>query len=283
MHFARSGFDFADETTNPVTNYLVLRRVDEEVVDGVRTDLPPGNWDLVASIPAAQQDIYQVTIATAQDSVVSVYFVMTQTEDPLVHYFSPPDSASSFDDLAPAIPSGLQLVTPELLAWDDPIDEDFAYFSVYGSPLPEIGAAVLIDQTVEPQLAVPGSGHDYFLVTATDEAGNESAAAILAVHETASPDGPSPKLALGPFMPNPFNPSTTISFVVPVDGRVRLQVIDLGGRTVATLVDWVLPKGRHNVAWDGRNAAGHEVPSGVYLSRLEASGQVAHGRMTLVR
>ncbi len=90
-------------------------------------------------------------------------------------------------------------------------------------------------------------------------------------------------LRLSPNQPNPFNPSTTIAFEVPVAGSALLQVFDLRGRLVRTLVDESLPAGRHEARWDGRDADGRELPSAVYLSRLEAGGKVALGRMTLVR
>ncbi len=83
--------------------------------------------------------------------------------------------------------------------------------------------------------------------------------------------------------PNPFNPQTTISYTISVVDHVRVQVVDLRGRRIATLVDEVVATGRHEVIWNGRDNAGHDVPSGIYFSRLEANGQVAHGRMTLVR
>jgi flagellar hook assembly protein FlgD len=64
---------------------------------------------------------------------------------------------------------------------------------------------------------------------------------------------------------------------------VRLDVFDLRGRLVRTLVDGALTAGRHEVLWDGRSDAGQEQPSGVYLSRLRSESREAMGRMTLVR
>jgi hypothetical protein len=83
--------------------------------------------------------------------------------------------------------------------------------------------------------------------------------------------------------PNPFNPITRLDYAVASTGHVRLRIFDLRGRSVATLVDGVVTAGRHEVVWNGRDAGGREVPSGVYLSRLETAGQVAQGRLALVR
>lgn len=101
-----------------------------------------------------------------------------------------------------------------------------------------------------------------------------------------TPGDPLPAVpTLAPNAPNPFNPATTIRFALPAGGigRTRLQVIDLKGRVVRTLVDGRLPPGRHEVEWRGRDDDDREVASGVYLYRLEADGASAMGRMTLVK
>jgi hypothetical protein len=90
-------------------------------------------------------------------------------------------------------------------------------------------------------------------------------------------------IALGTAVPNPFNPQTTITCEIPRGGHARLQIFDLRGRLVTTLLDEVVEAGRHQVTWSGRDDIGRDVPSGVYLSRLEAGGQVARRRMALVR
>ena len=69
--------------------------------------------------------------------------------------------------------------------------------------------------------------------------------------------------------PNPFNSSTVIPFALPADGDVRLEVYDVVGQRVRTLVAGSLAAGLHQVAWDGRDDLGQAVAGGVYLYRLE--------------
>ena len=76
------------------------------------------------------------------------------------------------------------------------------------------------------------------------------------------------KFVLHPAYPNPFNPSTTISFDLPKREAVKVTVFDVTGRVVRTLLDMQLSAGSHRVTWDGKNEAGHPVASGVYLFRL---------------
>ncbi len=83
--------------------------------------------------------------------------------------------------------------------------------------------------------------------------------------------------------PNPFNPTTMISFSLPAKGQVDLSVYDLLGRRVRTLISNDLPAGQHSIVWDGRDEAGHDVASGVYLYKLDASGATDAHRMTLLR
>ena len=80
---------------------------------------------------------------------------------------------------------------------------------------------------------------------------------------------PGARLALEPNVPNPFNPSTSIGFVVPGACRIVLTVHDARGRRVRSLLerDYDAPS-RDSVVWDGRDDAGHALPSGVYWVSL---------------
>jgi hypothetical protein len=88
---------------------------------------------------------------------------------------------------------------------------------------------------------------------------------------------------LGNAYPNPFNPSTTIEYAVPVSNHVTLKIYDLLGRTVRTLVDRYTTPGTYKVVWDARNDAGNLVPSGVYLYRMESSHFAQVKRLVLLK
>ena len=78
---------------------------------------------------------------------------------------------------------------------------------------------------------------------------------------------------LGDNYPNPFNPTTTIPFTLPKTERVRLAVYDVKGSLIRELVNRSFAKGKHSVQWDGRDAQGNEVASGVYFYQLSAESQ----------
>ena len=88
---------------------------------------------------------------------------------------------------------------------------------------------------------------------------------------------------LGQNYPNPFNPATSIRLSIPEAGVVRLQVYDVTGRVVRTLVDGATGAGRVLVAWDGTDETGRRVASGVYFYRLEASGATLTRKMMLLK
>jgi len=85
--------------------------------------------------------------------------------------------------------------------------------------------------------------------------------------------------------PNPFNPSTTISYSVPEDQSVQvsLKVYDLRGRLVCTLVNEERQPGTYSVFWDGRDESGQQVSSGVYLYRMRAGEFTQTRKMVLVK
>jgi spore coat protein A len=82
-------------------------------------------------------------------------------------------------------------------------------------------------------------------------------------------DAPGYSYLLSPVSPNPFNPSTVISFELPEQVEVSIRIYDVAGRRVRTLIDEVRGVGRHRVAWNGNNEAGIEVASGVYFVEMK--------------
>jgi surface protein len=86
------------------------------------------------------------------------------------------------------------------------------------------------------------------------------------------------EFALHQNYPNPFNPSTQIQFALPEATDVRLEVFNVTGQRVATLVNGVQTSGNHTVTFDARNLA-----SGVYVYRLTTGSVVQTRKMVLVR
>jgi hypothetical protein len=103
---------------------------------------------------------------------------------------------------------------------------------------------------------------------------------------TAVGDVPGVGAFLGANYPNPFNPVTRIPYEVPLErdgASVQLDVLDLRGRVVRTLVSGAMPAGGHEVVFDGLDRQGNQLPSGTYLARLRVDGASTARVMTLVK
>ena len=83
--------------------------------------------------------------------------------------------------------------------------------------------------------------------------------------------------------PNPFNPSTIVSYELGAEEWVELEIFDLLGRKVQTLIDERRNSGRYIATWDGRDDRGIRVATGAYLYRLRAGAFVASRKLLLIR
>ena len=89
--------------------------------------------------------------------------------------------------------------------------------------------------------------------------------------------------ALGDNYPNPFNAETAIRFAIPAAGGVVLDIYNISGQLVARLMDGELQAGSYEIKWDGRDAEGESVGSGVYLYELRAGSFAASKQMLLLK
>jgi hypothetical protein len=83
--------------------------------------------------------------------------------------------------------------------------------------------------------------------------------------------------------PNPFNPTTSISYGLPTDSHVKIEVFNLLGQRVRTLVDEVQKAGYKRLVWDGRDGQGKAVASGMYLYRLRTDDNQATKKMMMLK
>ncbi len=122
----------------------------------------------------------------------------------------------------------------------------------------------------------PGRSYRY-RVDVDDETGTQT------LFETSATTIPEADPVLFHNVPNPFNPSTTISFTLPAAGPVELAVFDVRGERVRTLARGTLGAGKAEYEWDGRDEEGIPVSSGVYFCRLEAGKRIQVQKMLLIK
>jgi hypothetical protein len=83
--------------------------------------------------------------------------------------------------------------------------------------------------------------------------------------------------------PNPFNPTTVIEYALPEAGQVKIEIYNLAGQKVRTLVDSYHEAGKYRIHWDGTDDNGARVSSGIYIYRLVSSGNVIARKMILLK
>lgn len=278
IRFAASGHDDAGASV-PIEQYEAYLRSDPtpsamaqpaSLLASGAQQIP--GWGFVAAVPAHAESEYELYAPTLADSTVaqgqyySVFFIRAATGTPSLYYDSPPDSGYSLDNLAPGVPTSFAY-SAGTLTWDESTAPDFDYFSVYGSNSNTFGSAILIDYTVSPTMDVMSSSYNYFFVTATDFSGNEGVAAAL---DVATGVGETPRqyvLSISAY-PNPFNPNTMVRYTVPSKGLVDVSVYDVRGARVAILVNAWRDVGAYTEGWDGVDAGGNPVSSGIYFARV---------------
>ncbi len=126
----------------------------------------------------------------------------------------------------------------------------------------------------------------YWSVQAVDYTGTASTFTtgprILGIGRINAGSRPGKDLILDNF-PNPFNPQTTIRYSLETDTQVHVAVYNVLGAEVAVLVDGYQPAGVHETVWEGRDAAGRQVPSGLYLYRLRTPDMTVTRTMVLLK
>jgi uncharacterized repeat protein (TIGR01451 family) len=154
-----------------------------------------------------------------------------------------------------------------------------------------VGATATLDITV----TVDGSGTITNTATVTEsnlpdpddffnffdeepEVDDEASVSVTVQGASAKADEVVEGVALGVGYPNPFNPEAVIPFALGASSEVRLAVYDMLGRQVALLVEGMVSAGVHEVVFNGTR-----LPTGVYLVRLEAQGEVQTQRLTLMK
>jgi len=216
-----------------------------------------GSWDLVISNPDGQQTtladaitINQVVAAQLQSATIEVDGRAIRLEYELF-------------DQDPSEKIRVSRSTREESLWNI-LENDLR-------PVSEGGLYVYLDDNVEP-----GKKYFYKLEVVAD------GGLVRELHR-GSAAVPAGELKLSQNFPNPFNPTTTIAFYLPDRAMVRLEVFDVAGRVVTRLGDGIFDAGPHNLTWNGTDANGTQVSSGMYVYRLTVGNRAISKKMILLK
>jgi hypothetical protein len=274
-------------------------RADKPVVRVQRTNGRTFYWELVATVDAAFLNSYAKAVPTLFDSTSAAgyyhYFEIVACDYSGSYWVSAPDSGRSVDNLAPAPPVGLAgeqeyLPAGLRLTWDPNGEVDLAEYAIYRGTSADFvpGPGNYVTSTPDT-LYLDGEwrwdGGYYYKVAAVDVHGNESAYALLTPDAVTGNDTPRAPDAtyLAQNSPNPFNPLTRIAFGLARPASISLRVYDAAGRLICTVAEGSRAAGNYVELWDGREAGGRRVASGVYFYRLDAGSFTQTRKMILIR
>jgi hypothetical protein len=253
-------------------------------------------WEYVGTQAAEGLPGYSRVVATTADSVAGSnprtwFMVEARATSSLSsdRWCSAPDSGYSVDNLPPAAPApftGQYAAGTAKLHWNPNTEGDLAGYRLYrGSHVyfPHDPAHLVAALPDTGYADAAGAPYVYEL-TAVDSHGNESPVATLIPSGTLGVgDGAPLSLSLAAPSPNPARGATTLRYTLSRAGHVRLAVFDAAGRRVAILRDGELPAGGHAESFTLRDESGRDLPSGLYLVRLEAEGRVLTRRLAAIR
>jgi len=264
---------------NPLDIYRVLRLVNDR-------------WVVEYEVAATQQTSYSTTLDTDDVFTVgeappySFYMIRGYTTDPVEIYESGPTYGYSIDNIPPPTPVFTMWDAPgaRVLVWENPDIPDFRDMCLFRDRQSGFVPS-------EPFLCTTGEFYTEtdltyycYRLAAVDIHGNLSAYSeeSCCQYPTDVPVALA-GIVLEPNHPNPFNPSTVISYSLPRATHVRLAVYALDGRLVSVLADEPQPADRHSITWHGRDDRGQAVSAGVYFFSVSADGARQTGKMTLLK
>ncbi len=247
------------------------------------TDNAGQNWkEVSAALP--YRWITRVAVDPTNENIAYVTFSGLKWNSPQPHVFRTADMGTTWENLSNNLPDA-----PVNTIVVDPIDPNFlyvgtdvsAYYSAnagqtwqpFGEGLPMVS---VYDLFVHPTARILVAGtygrsmYTFDLSTLTE------------VKER-RPENIPQKITLEQNYPNPFNPATTITLSLRQPGAVTLQIFDLEGRLVRTLLTGIQIAGEHHLPWDGRDEQQQQVASGFYFYRMQAGKEVQQKRMLLLR
>ena len=251
-------------------------------------------WEYVQSVTAnhvfSSYGSYQSTVcdSVAGSNPTTAFIVMARGYSGF-YWMSAPFSGYSVDNLAPRTPApftGQYSAGLAKLHWYPNAETDLAGYRLYRGTSTSFtpGAGNLVAALSDTGFTDAAAAPYVYKLTAIDSHGNESPVTTLVPTGTTGVDGaPALELALAAPRPNPARGSTTLEFTLPRETHVRMGVFDAAGRRVIALHDGVMAAGAHREAFTLSDDTGRELPSGLYLVRLEAEGRILTRRIAAIR
>ena len=281
IHFQRSFFD-QTEQTNQFYSVYRLDNLSDSLI-----------WVGVGTASATGMEEYTLEVSTIRDSTnehngLTEFKVLAFTDSGTFH--SDPMNGYSIDNIAPDTPGSFTVAIIEQgiqLNWEESNAADFEIFNLEKSLSESFAELDLIILTETSYLDTSYALNEnyYYRLSALDHSGNSSeyteivSAILLSIDEDLIPDD----FALYQNFPNPFNPVTTIRFDIPEQSHVLIQIFDVQGRKVNTIINETINPGKQHALWDATNDIGEPVSAGMYFYLIKAGDYTKTRKMILLK
>jgi hypothetical protein len=280
VRFNRSFFDNGIETNQL---YGVYRWDTIEGEDG---------WVLVQSGPAIGTDFYYFQVPTLHDSSVhgdgmTQFKVVASMNNGI--FSSDYAMGYSVDNIVPMVPTGMLAASVDnyiSLSWDVSPDEDFQYFELLRSGGSADDIEVELIETIYEDYNIEAGVEYSYKLAAYDYNGNFSGYSepVLISMLSAEDNGLVPiEYALNQNYPNPFNPTTKINYELPNNTFVIIDIYDVMGHRIKSLINSNQEAGYKSVQWDATNNLGKQVPAGMYIYTIQAGDFRQTRKMVLLK
>ena len=170
-----------------------------------------------------------------------------------------------------------------IISWDEPADRSFSHYKVYRN-LSMIADDIMGTSYIDPD--VPNGTYSYNVraVYSGDHQSALSSDAVIEHVQTNIDEIMVPmKTELTGNFPNPFNPTTTISFSTREAGQVSISIYNMKGQLVKTLVNEHLEAAFHDIVWNGKDNSDKTVSSGIYFYKMKSSNYTSTKKMILIK
>lgn len=278
--------------------------IDPDLTEAIRVEIETSQtyyWQLMATVDAYYLNGYAQEVATQFDSTATTpephhFQVIAHGNNPVQYWISAPANGRSLDNIAPFSPlllTAQRVGVDVLLQWNSPVvhSPDFQHYAIYRAsssgvqPLPGSFVTSALDTVITD--SSPPPGYLYYIVTAVDVHSNQSAPsneASVTIPTGVGDDAPRlTNLTLDSNYPNPFGGMTTLRVGLPRPGDIVFDVYDVAGRRVGGGKTRGGSAGWHSIPFDGRDASGRALPSGVYFYRVTAAGETQTRKMVIRR
>jgi photosystem II stability/assembly factor-like uncharacterized protein len=228
--------------------------------------------------------VTRVVVDPGSDSIVYVTFSGLKWKDPQPHVFRSTDMGKTWNNISANLPDApvnafaIDQNNHDILYLGSDVGAYVSFNSglswePLGTGLPIVSIYDMKIHPVENYLAIGTHGRSMYKLDLDQFVGIEEENYFVLPVE----------YKLFQNYPNPFNPSTTIEFFIPKNDNVRIDIFNINGEKINTLIDQQMEAGNHSIVWKGENTSGEKISSGIYFINMRTKETTLTKKAILIK